>query len=77
MQITFFFRQHRRIQADRPITQRKIGCCLVLLLGWRIQNRTVAQDATVEIMHRNAQPATEFFHIPPGRVIELGGQVEM
>jgi KUP system potassium uptake protein len=28
-------------------------------------------------MHRNALPATEFFHIPPNRVIELGGQVEM
>ena len=30
-----------------------------------------------ETMHRNALPATEFFRIPPGRVIELGGQVEM
>lgn len=28
-----------------------------------------------ETMHRNALPATEFFRIPPGRVIELGGQV--
>jgi len=30
-----------------------------------------------EVMHRNAQPATEFFRIPPNRVIELGGQVEI
>ncbi len=30
-----------------------------------------------EFMHRNALPATEFFRIPPGRVIELGGQVEI
>ena len=30
-----------------------------------------------EIMHRNALPATEFFRIPPNRVIELGGQVEI
>jgi KUP system potassium uptake protein len=30
-----------------------------------------------DIMHRNAQPATEFFHIPPDRVIELGAQVEI
>jgi KUP system potassium uptake protein len=30
-----------------------------------------------DFMHRNALPATEFFHIPPNRVIELGGQVEM
>jgi KUP system potassium uptake protein len=28
-----------------------------------------------ETMHRNALPATEFFRIPPDRVIELGGQV--
>jgi KUP system potassium uptake protein len=30
-----------------------------------------------EIMHRNALPATEFFRIPPNRVIELGAQVEI
>ena len=30
-----------------------------------------------EFMHRNALPATEFFRIPPNRVIELGGQVEI
>jgi KUP system potassium uptake protein len=30
-----------------------------------------------EFMHRNAQAATEFFRIPPNRVIELGGQVEV
>jgi KUP system potassium uptake protein len=28
-----------------------------------------------EMMHRNALPATEFFRIPPNRVIELGAQV--
>ena len=28
-------------------------------------------------MHRNALAATEFFHIPPNRVIELGGQLEI
>jgi len=28
-----------------------------------------------EAMHRNAVAATEFFRIPPDRVIELGGQV--
>jgi KUP system potassium uptake protein len=28
-----------------------------------------------EMMHRNALPATEFFRVPPDRVIELGGQV--
>jgi len=29
------------------------------------------------IMHRNALAATEFFRIPPNRVVELGGQVEI
>ena len=33
--------------------------------------------AVFAAMHRNAQPATEFFRIPPNRVIELGGQVEI
>jgi KUP system potassium uptake protein len=30
-----------------------------------------------DLMHRNALPATEFFRIPPDRVIELGGQVAL
>jgi KUP system potassium uptake protein len=30
-----------------------------------------------KFMHRNALPATEFFQIPAGRVVELGGQVEI
>jgi KUP system potassium uptake protein len=30
-----------------------------------------------EVMHRNALAATEFFSIPPNRVIELGTQVEV
>ncbi len=30
-----------------------------------------------EAMHRNALAATEFFRIPPNRVVELGGQVEL
>ncbi len=29
------------------------------------------------LMHRNALPATEFFSIPPDRVVELGGQIEI
>jgi KUP system potassium uptake protein len=33
--------------------------------------------AVFEVMHRNAQPATEFFRIPANRVIELGGQLDM
>ncbi|HEY8138365.1 MAG TPA: potassium transporter Kup, partial [Methylocystis sp.] len=30
-----------------------------------------------QFMHRNALSATEFFQIPPGRVVEFGGQVEI
>jgi KUP system potassium uptake protein len=30
-----------------------------------------------KFMHRNALPATEFFRIPAGRVVELGGQIEI
>jgi len=33
--------------------------------------------AVFEAMHRNAQPATEFFRIPANRVVELGGQLEI
>jgi KUP system potassium uptake protein len=33
--------------------------------------------AVFETMHRNAQPATEFFRIPSTRVVELGGQLEI
>jgi KUP system potassium uptake protein len=33
--------------------------------------------AVFETMHRNAQPATEFFRIPANRVVELGGQLEI
>ena len=28
------------------------------------------------IMSRNAQPATDFFSLPPNRVVELGAQIE-
>ena len=30
-----------------------------------------------EVLHRNALPATDFFRIPPNRVIELGSQTEI
>jgi KUP system potassium uptake protein len=35
----------------------------------------VIRTKLFEAMHRNALPATEFFRIPPNRVIELGAQV--
>jgi KUP system potassium uptake protein len=37
----------------------------------------VIRSKFFEAMHRNALPATEFFRIPPNRVVELGGQVEI
>jgi KUP system potassium uptake protein len=30
-----------------------------------------------DVMHRNAVAATEFFRIPPNRVVEFGGQIEI
>jgi KUP system potassium uptake protein len=30
-----------------------------------------------EVMHRNALAATDFFRIPPNRVIELGSQTQI
>jgi KUP system potassium uptake protein len=38
---------------------------------FRIRNRVF------EAMHRNALAANEYFRIPPGRVVELGGQIEI
>ena len=38
---------------------------------WRIKMQVF------KFLHRNALPATEFFRIPPGRVVELGGQLEV
>jgi KUP system potassium uptake protein len=33
------------------------------------------QDRLFIFLQKNAANPTEFFHIPPGRVIELGAQV--
>ncbi|MGB6067834.1 MAG: hypothetical protein WBG50_23760, partial [Desulfomonilaceae bacterium] len=41
-------------------------------LGWRRIKMNV-----FKFMHRNALSATEFFRIPAGRVVELGGQLEV
>ena len=37
----------------------------------------VWRDKLFAIMHRNAAPATGFFHIPGNRLVELGSQVEI
>ena len=38
------------------------------LAGWR--------KRLFSVMSRNAQPATQYFSIPPNRVVELGAQIE-
>ncbi|MDQ2702739.1 MAG: potassium transporter Kup [Pseudomonadota bacterium] len=37
----------------------------------------VWRDKLFAVMHRNAAPATGFFHIPGNRLVELGAQVEI
>lgn len=52
-----------------------VGRLTIMPIGlskWRIFKLRIYQ-----FLHRNALPATEFFQIPPGRVVELGGQVEI
>ncbi len=34
------------------------------------------RDVLFIFMSRNAQPATQFFGLPPNRVVELGAQIE-
>ena len=35
------------------------------------------RDKIFELMHRNAAPASGYFHIPSGRLVELGSQVQI
>jgi KUP system potassium uptake protein len=35
------------------------------------------RESLFAILSRNSQPATLFFHLPPGRVVEIGAQVEL
>jgi len=62
METSYFLGRERLIpSAGRP-TDR------VRLARWR--------KAIFAIMTRNARSATEFFNIPPNRVVELGTQIE-
>jgi KUP system potassium uptake protein len=47
----------------------------VSIVAGRQSSMSAFRCRVFEIMHRNALPATEFFRIPPDRVIELGGQI--
>jgi KUP system potassium uptake protein len=63
------------IEFDMMDTSFFVGRLTIVPVGiskWRMLKLEI-----YEIMHRNALPATEFFQIPPGRVVELGGQVEV
>jgi KUP system potassium uptake protein len=65
----------RKLQFDRMDMSFFVGRLTIHAVGrsrWK-QFRI----AVFEVMHRNAQPATEFFRIPAGRVVELGGQIEI
>ncbi|MBE2210266.1 MAG: potassium transporter Kup [Xanthomonadaceae bacterium] len=41
------------------------------------RNMPVWRDKLFALMHRNAAPATGFFHIPGNRIVELGTQVQL
>src|SRR5262245_15689329 len=69
---TFYLGRERIIIADgqaKPGTRRAPeGTELPRMARWR--------KKLFVIMARNARSATEFFSIPPNRVVELGAQVE-
>jgi KUP system potassium uptake protein len=65
----------RKLEFDQMTMSFFVGRLHILPVGrspWRRFELGV-----FEVMHRNAQPATEFFSIPAGRVVELGGQIEV
>jgi KUP system potassium uptake protein len=69
---TFYLGRERIIIADgekRPGTRRAPhDAVLPRMARWR--------KKIFVVMSRNARSATEFFGIPPNRVVELGAQVE-
>ena len=47
------------------------------IIGSKHRGMPLWRDKLFAIMHRNAAPATGFFHIPGNRLVELGSQVEI
>ena len=47
------------------------------VLGSRRGGMPWWRDKIFEVMHRNAAPASGYFHIPPGRLMEVGSQVKI
>jgi KUP system potassium uptake protein len=65
----------RELHIDMMDTSFFVGrLSIVPVSKWRWRRFKVA---VFDAMHRNALPATEFFRIPPNRVVELGGQLEI
>jgi KUP system potassium uptake protein len=64
-------------QLDFAMMETSFFVGRVTIVAGKGSRFTAIKRRIFEVMHRNALPATEFFRIPPNRVIELGGQVEM
>ena len=47
------------------------------IVASRHRGMPIWRDKLFALMHRNAAPATGFFHIPGNRLVELGAQVEI
>ena len=47
------------------------------VVATRYGGMPIWRDRLFAFMHRNAAPATGFFHIPGNRLVELGAQVEI
>jgi KUP system potassium uptake protein len=62
METSYFLGRERLIPTAGKPTDK------VVLSKWR--------KVVFSIMARNARSATEFFNIPPNRVVELGTQIE-
>jgi len=65
----------RRLQFDMMTMSFFVGRLTIVPVSRSRWRRF--EIAMFETMHRNALPATEFFSIPAGRVVELGGQLEV
>ncbi|MCI4567766.1 potassium transporter Kup [Lysobacter sp. CFH 32150] len=47
------------------------------IIASRHRGMPIWRDKLFAVMHRNAAPATGFFHIPGNRLVELGAQIEI
>jgi KUP system potassium uptake protein len=72
MDTTFYLGRERIVLAgsasNKPDVRRQPEATALRMARWR--------KKIFMVMTRNAKSATEFFGIPPNRVVELGAQVE-